>query len=592
MTSKQRTWGQFATPIDVADLLLGFCLRRANERLLDPSCGDGALLRRAARWRSWLASGEMVPSTTLHGIELDPEAANTAADIPGAVVERANFLTLHPNAFDPFDVVIGNPPYTRAEWIDRLDTAAGQLSLFATTPDGEPGMPAPFVPLDLYNALSGRAGLYAYFLIHSLGFLREGGRLGFVVPNGWLDVAYGDALKQFLLDHFRVIAVVESAVERWFAAARINTCLLLLERAGDRADRAANRVRFVRLRRPLHDLLGHQDDSRRVAATEQLVIRLLPAADRHTADLSARVREQGSLSATERWGTYLRAPEVFLHRSPRQAVPLGDWAAVQRGYTTGANGFFYMSREAVEKWGIEPHFRRPLLKSLRGTRGYHLSAADCRHEVLSIPPDARLTGTATAEYLAWGESQGVPNRATCAARRPWFALPEQLTGGLLLAKGIWQRHFAVVADGALTVDQQIYRIKPAEGVSTAVAAALLNSAWFALACELGGRVNLGEGVLWLATCDLGRMMMPDPRLLDDGQRRALETAFHRLAELSPDATPDTLDRPEQQALDELVFDMVGLSNSERKAARSSLLDSLDGRRLRARSPEKAEGEVI
>ena len=48
MTSKQRTWGQFATPTDVADLLLGFCLRRPADRLLDPSCGDGALLRRAA----------------------------------------------------------------------------------------------------------------------------------------------------------------------------------------------------------------------------------------------------------------------------------------------------------------------------------------------------------------------------------------------------------------------------------------------------------------------------------------------------------------------------------------------------------------
>ena len=56
MTGKQRTWGQYATPTDVADLLLGFCLRRPADRLLDPSCGDGALLRRAAHWRGWLAS--------------------------------------------------------------------------------------------------------------------------------------------------------------------------------------------------------------------------------------------------------------------------------------------------------------------------------------------------------------------------------------------------------------------------------------------------------------------------------------------------------------------------------------------------------
>lgn len=617
MTSKQRTWGQFATPIDVADLLLGFCLRRPNERVLDPSCGDGALLRRAARWRSWLAAGDSIQAAALYGIELDATAASVAATVPGAVVEQANFLSLDARAYDPFDVVIGNPPYTRAEWIDRLDTAAGQLSLFVDdAPGDEPAAPASFLPRELHDSLSGRAGLYAYFLIHSLGFLREGGRLGFVVPNGWLDVAYGAALKQFLLDHFRVIAVVESAVERWFAAARINTCLVMLERAGDPADRAANRVRFIRLRRPLHDLLGHPEDSRRVAATEQLVARLMPSADRHTADLSARVRDQASLSASERWGAFLRAPEVFLHHPARHVAPLGEWAIVQRGYTTGANDFFYLNRRQAEQWGIEPRFRRPLLKSLRGARGYHLSDADCRHEVLLIPPDAELAGTAAAEYLAWGESRGIPARPTCAARRPWYALPAQLSAGLFLAKGVWQRHFATVATDTLAIDQQIYRVVAASAVaasavaasaiavpavdsdaaaetaltpSPSVAAALLNSAWFALSCELGGRVNLGEGVLWLASYDLTELMLPDPRVLDAGQRLALETAFARLAEQPLDTTPEALDRPEQRALDELVFDMVGLSATERAAARAALLECLDGRRLRARKPDDRGG---
>ena len=69
MTSKQRTWGQFATPTDVADLLLGFCMRRPDDRLLDPSCGDGVLLRRAARWQSWLSPSAAAGATgTLFGV--------------------------------------------------------------------------------------------------------------------------------------------------------------------------------------------------------------------------------------------------------------------------------------------------------------------------------------------------------------------------------------------------------------------------------------------------------------------------------------------------------------------------------------------
>jgi len=619
MTNKQRTWGQFATPTDVADLLLGFCLRRPEDRVLDPSCGDGALLRRAARWRSWLASGDDAPAGRLYGVELDPEAAAVARTVPGVTVLHANFLTLDPQdplpgplpggegasrpgplpegkgagrpgplpegeggAWSGFDAIIGNPPYTRAEWIGRLDAAAGaQLALFADGPAGETARPA-LLPRALGAGLGGRAGLHAYFFLHSAAFLREGGRLGFVAPNGWLDVAYGGPLKQFLLDHFRILAVIESAVERWFAAASVNTCVIILERADDAAARAANRVRLARLRQPLRDLLGYgADDPRRQSAVDQLIGRLLPPADRDGAGVSARVRPQGTLAAGERWGTLLRAPAVYLRRPSRPLVPLGAWATVRRGFTSGANSFFYLDRTRIERWGIEPAFRRPLLKSLRRVAGLRVGRDDCAHDLLTIPVGARLVGTAAGDYVAWGEAQGVHRRRTCAGRTPWYALPEAAEGGLLLAKGVWQRHFAPAVAEPLVVDQQIYRVRPADGVSPGVAAALLNSAWFALQCELRGRVNLGEGVLWLATYELAETLLPDPRALDAGQRRALEDAAARLAARPPGETPEELVRDDRRELDDLVFELVGLPAGEREAARAALLDCLAGRRRRA-----------
>ncbi len=586
MTSKQRTWGQFATPTDVADLLLGFCLRRPGDRLLDPSCGDGALLRRAARWQSWLSAAAAAPPlNTLYGVELDPEAAARAAAVAGAIVLPGNFFALTPNApalpahwpRGGFDALVGNPPYTRAEWIGRLDAAA-QLPLFAD--EQEADAPVRAVPPDLAAMLTRRAGLHAYFLLHSLPFLRDRGRLGFVMPNGWLDVAYGAALKQFLLDHFRILVIIESAVERWFAAAGVNTCLLILERADDAAARSANHVRFARLRRPLRDLLGAADDARRVAAVEQLVGRLLPAVDRPGGDVAVRLRRQGELAAADRWGELLRAPAVALRPAP-SLVPLGHWAVVQRGHTTGANDFFYLDPDRVAAWGIEARFRQPLLKSLRGIDRLRLSAADGRHELLTIPPGASLLDTAAAAYVAWGEARGIHRRATCAARRPWYGLPAQPDGQLLLAKGVWQRHFAPLADGPLAVDQQLYRLRLAAALLPA-AAALLNSAWFALQCELRGRVNLGEGVLWLATYELAAIPLPDLAALDAGQLAALAAAHERLSAhpIAP-TTADDLAQPDRLALDELVFDLVGLLLAERRAAREALLDCLDGRRRRA-----------
>lgn len=588
MTTKQRTWGQFATPADVADLLLGFCLRRPADRVLDPSCGDGALLRRARRWQTWLAphAADLEPDTIV-GFELDPAAAE-AAQAPGVLIRRANFFTITPQEYLPFDAVIGNPPYTRAEWIGRLDAdAAIQLKLFA--PEDEGNLPAAqaddlrasFLPRELAAQLSGRAGLYAYFFLHSAAFLREGGRLGFVVPNGWLDVAYGAGLKRFLLDHFRIVAVIESSVERWFGSAGVNTCVVILERTDDSVARASSRVRFARLRRPLSDLIDHTpDDPNRLSSVEQLVGRLLPPSDRVTENVAVRVLEQESLEPAARWGMQLRAPEIVLRRPTRALAPLKQWANVQRGFTTGANTFFYLDAKRVEQWAIEPRFRRPLLKSLRAVNQLRLPSTQSP-ELLWISPSAELTATGAGRYLAWGEEQGVHLRPTCAGRRPWYALPDQPDAELVLPKGIWQRHFAPLLQPPRVVDQQIYRVTLADGLSLITAAALLNSAWFALQCELRGRLNLGEGVLWLASYELEDVELPDPRLLTGEQRHRLEDAFARLAERPVEDTAADLGRLDRWSLDELVFDVIGLSTAERTAVREALVECLSGRRLRA-----------
>ena len=79
MSDKRHRWGQFYTAPEVVDLVLGFCLRRPGDRLLDPSCGQGAFLSRAAYFRRWLAnSGGGYAEEGLWGVEIDSEAAATA----------------------------------------------------------------------------------------------------------------------------------------------------------------------------------------------------------------------------------------------------------------------------------------------------------------------------------------------------------------------------------------------------------------------------------------------------------------------------------------------------------------------------------
>jgi hypothetical protein len=115
------------------------------------------------------------------------------------------------------------------------------------------------------------------------------------------------------------------------------------------------------------------------------------------------------------------------------------------------------------------------------------------------------------------------------------------------------------------------------------AAALLNSAWFALQCELEGRVNFGEGVLWLASYEASALRLPDPRRLPPSHRAALELSFVALAQRPVEEVERELGKADRQALDDAVFDALGFSGPERSAVIDALLEQVGTRLLRARS---------
>ena len=582
MSDKQRTYGQFEPPPDVADLLLGFCLRRPSDRLLDPSCGEGVFLSRAAQMQEWLAPGQ-VPPDTLWGVELDADAAALAEkNLPQAHIVHRNFFELKPWLEHPFDAIIGNPPYTRAEWIGRLPETTElvrQLTFF----NGAEESQKPASHKAHHTVLTRRSGLHAYFFVHGTDFLRESGRFGFVVHNSWLDVAYGERLKQFLLDHYRILAVIESTVERWFSEAKVNTCLVVLEKCGDVEARHANRVRLVSLRRPLAELIPYeQDDAQRLSHLERLITRLMPGRDVLGKELSVRVVAQHELPAADKWSIALRSPAVYRHRNEDTTlVPLGSWSTIRRGFTTGANVFFYLKEQSIEEWEIEAAFRRPFLKSLRHVDSRQVSTADCEFQVLCVPPMANLSGTAVAKYIEWGESQGLHLRRTCAGRQPWYSLPEQGEAHLLLPKGIWERHFAPLLEDSMRVDQQLYQVRLADGIRPLVAAALLNSAWFALQVELHGRVNFGEGVLWLAAYELEDLRLPDPRYLSPSQVRSLMEAYEPLLNRPVAAVHEAMTEPAWHAFNGVVFEILGFSPSEAGMVIEALLERVGTRRMKA-----------
>ncbi len=388
--------------------------------------------------------------------------------------------------------------------------------------------------------------LYADFIERSIEQLREGGRLALVLSNSWLDVDYGRAVRANLLATCALEWLVESTAERWFRNARVNTMILVARRCDDPEQRARQEVRFAQVVEPL------------------------PA--RPTLLRSLR---QDVLRGDQSWGPYLRAPEQFFAvrrcETPVPLAPLGELARLQRGFTTNDNQFFYPPADA----GIEPRYLRPLLKSPKRVPGLHGMAT-------SLPDRVFSCALSRSELMERGDLGAL---AWIDAHRPSLApsswkLPSQEPSRLFLVKGTSDRFRQPLFDAPVFADQQLYSVSTdGDSMEEGALAALLNSSWCKLSIEMAGRVNFGDGVLWLALRDAReKILLPDLRLLDVSQRISLAdalSAFPRqpVPSLSAVRDEDLSDWwAAQEHLDRLVGALLGLGDREQRDLRDALTE--------------------
>jgi methylase of polypeptide subunit release factors len=393
--------------------------------------------------------------------------------------------------------------------------------------------------------------LYVDFLEGAAAWLRPGGRVAFVLSSAWLDVGYGKVVRRVLAEGFAIEWLVESSAERWFPGAKVNTMVLVARREDDAAVRSASEVRFATVTEPL------------------------PAPAR-----VGRQRKQALLSVDEPWGLWHRAPQVWLDRRGGLSS-LGAHARIQRGFTTNANGFFYPPLAAA----IEPRFLQTLLKSPKRFAGVRAAADELPDRVFVCTAGRdELAAHGAVQALAWLDAHDRGDDL-----RSW-QLPPQVPSRLFLVKGYGDRFRQPVFDRPVYCDQQLYQVRPVNGVPDEALAALMNSSWFRLSLELVGRVNFGDGVLWLGLQDARRIPIPDPT----PRAAELVQAFAALPDGRVPPLPQLVDDPvwarPMGALDDLVAELVGLSAadaSEVAAAATALCERRLRKAASGRNPRRA-----
>jgi len=222
---QQKSSGSTYTPLDFAAFVADQIIQVADLpksgkiRVLDPACGDGALLDALIK-RLPLSARKRVEVV---GYDTDPEAIRIATqrlrqDFPDLDMhlDQKDFLDHVLNlqgggdlfsageVQEPFHLVIANPPYVRTQIMGAQQTQQ----------------------LAQHFGLTGRVDLYYPFLLGISQVLAKNGVTGVITSNRFMTTKSGQAVRRAMLTRFRILHVWDLGDTKLFDAAVLPSLLL------------------------------------------------------------------------------------------------------------------------------------------------------------------------------------------------------------------------------------------------------------------------------------------------------------------------------------------------------------------------------
>jgi adenine-specific DNA methylase len=444
--------GGYYTPDRVARFLAEW-VSAAGPKLLEPSCGDGAILRQLVVHR---------PDGSVTGVELNElEARAAQTNVPAAtVVAKDLFSWFSSRQCGTWDGVAGNPPFVRFQhWKEELRDHAFDLMRSAG-----------LRPTRLTNA-------WVPFSVAATLALRDGGRVGLVLPAELLQVTYAAELRAFLVDTYEELTAV--TFRKLLFDGVLQEVVLLL---GVRGNGPAS-IRVLEV-----------DDADALPAQPSLITKVSHA--------------PALLHDREKWTRYFLAPDEIdalrLVRTTAGMGTLGELAEVDVGVVTGRNAFFVLKPSEADRLGVRGHCI-PLVSKSAHVRGIRFARAqfeelereDARCLLLAVPDELELEANdALRSYIREGEKAGVHLGYKCSIRKKWWVAPSVWVPDAFLLRQIYDHPRVISNEAAATSTDTIHRVRvKADLDPRLLAAASINSVVFAFS-EVMGR-SYGGGVLEL-----------------------------------------------------------------------------------------------
>lgn len=296
--------GIYYTPEPVVELLVSQAIKRGGLSILDPACGEGALLKVAVE-KSERFRGARRPRV-IGCDRFKPRKLDRRIEFV-----RCDFFAYKAN--EKFDVILTNPPYVQSARINVKDRERYRTRYAK--------------PLGFSSNLD----LWVYFLIKSTMHLRKGGTIGAVLPWSFLEAEYAQKVRGWIAENFATVRVLVLQGAHFKDTVK-RVLMVWLEGYGSRAQCVQIGCADECTSHP-----GFQELPMEIWNSENVMAGLNPT---KANDIAQRLREAGFR-------------------------PLEEYADVAIGIVTGANDYFILSGKEADELGFSRRSVLPVLTSVQ-----------------------------------------------------------------------------------------------------------------------------------------------------------------------------------------------------------------------------------
>ena len=391
--------GIYYTPGILANCLAEEVIEKPDIEILDPACGEGALLHAAQRrCRSIIRGRQKGP--TLFGCD-NNHSGKRPKGISGSRFFQTDFLKL--SLVEKFDLILMNPPYVRHHLINEKD----RNEYRACIPEIKKFMKS--------------SDLWVYFLIKSLIHLKRGGCIATILPWSFLEANYARDVRAQLIGNFARIRVLALSGE-YFDKAQERVVLLWLKRYGEK-------TRSIQI--CYSDELAGKHKYYELDEKEWVAGKVIFSKKYDIEDILRRYIDEFGFSR------------------------FGEHARVLIGVVTGADKFFIIDRDTAKKLGFDKKNLLPVIKTSRKLGALNIDGYVPKNVLIGFPQNPNEKHW---NYIMQGEDQGLHLRAHSIRRDPWYSVSAGKVPDAFFPYRMSRMPHIVLNDGGFQCTNSVHRI--------------------------------------------------------------------------------------------------------------------------------------